>query len=656
MRQFQPLLLATILALSLIFSPLTARAADATTAPASPPGFDPARHMRVSEVKIGMKGYGLSVFKGTKIERFEVEVLSVLKNFNPKCDVILIKCSGANLEHTGSIAGMSGSPVYLKDEQGKERMIGAFAYGWPLMKDPVAGVQPIEYMLAIPEKKPATQPSAAAPARGSDVAMLDRPRWSLDDIKPFLPTHSAQTVLAGTSFKQRVTFSGADDMPRLAPLATPLMSSGISAETLDQFAPLFKSLNLIAVQGGGIAGGGAAEDVDPKMEPGAVLAVPLLTGDMELTAIGTCTEVLGNRVLGFGHAFNNEGLIALPMGSGYVNAIIANLNTSFKLGALSKTSGTLRIDDITGVGGSLGELPPMVPIDFEVKSIDTGKTKNYHFDAASHPRFTPLLAALAMEASFGGSQDTPRQLPAYHTLDYAITVEFANGQKIEIANRSVNSGPMGLFSEFGTPMIAAAENPFEKVLVKKISGTITVTPEAREAHILSVNLPRLKYHPGETIKAFVTYRPFRQGEALLPVEMEIPRDLPEGTYQLTVSDSQTYLQDEQQSKPFRFTAESTQDLFTGLKELAAIRHNAVYLRLLRQADGVAIGRRAMPHLPSSRREVLISAGRSNTTPFITSTVKIVPTEDVMAGSAQFAITVDKDAKVEVGGPRPPTPP
>src|SRR5438105_974460 len=31
--------------------------------------FDPARHMRVSEVKPGMTGYGLSVFKGTKIER-----------------------------------------------------------------------------------------------------------------------------------------------------------------------------------------------------------------------------------------------------------------------------------------------------------------------------------------------------------------------------------------------------------------------------------------------------------------------------------------------------------------------------------------------------------------------------------------------------------
>ena len=54
----------------------------------------PARHMRVSEVRPGMKGYGLSVFYGTKIEKFDVEVVSILKNFNPKCDVVLITCKG----------------------------------------------------------------------------------------------------------------------------------------------------------------------------------------------------------------------------------------------------------------------------------------------------------------------------------------------------------------------------------------------------------------------------------------------------------------------------------------------------------------------------------------------------------------------------------
>ena len=103
-------------------------------------------------------------------------------------------------------------------------------------------------------------------------------------------------------------------------------------------------------------------------------------------------------------------------------------------------------------------------------------------------------------------------------------------------------------------------------------------------------------------------------------------------------------------RPFRFTAESGDEMFAALKDLLAIRHNAVYVQLLRKADGVAIGRTAMPHLPSSRREVLMGAGLSSTTPFVTSTLKIVPTEHVMNGSANFTITIDRENKIDTGKP------
>src|SRR3954471_25017060 len=163
----------------------TAARADvpAVAATPLPPGFDPERHMLVSEVREGMTGYGISVFKGTKLERFDVKVLSILRNFNPKYDVVLIDCHGADLEHTGSIAGMSGSPVYLKDDRGRERMIGAFAYGWPMMKDPVAGVQPIEYMLQVPSEKPATKPTVQ-PTKGTTAQrgnLIGPKRWLASD-------------------------------------------------------------------------------------------------------------------------------------------------------------------------------------------------------------------------------------------------------------------------------------------------------------------------------------------------------------------------------------------------------------------------------------------------------------------------------------------
>src|SRR5439155_23603850 len=75
------------------------------------------------------------------------------------------------------------------------------------------------------------------------------------------------------------------------------------------------------------------------------------------------------------------------------------------------------------------------------------------------------------------------------------------------------------------------------------------------------------------------------------------------------------------------------------------------LRLVRKEDGVAIGRAAMPQLPSSRRQVLLDAGRSNTSSFVSSTTKIVPAELVMEGSADFTITIDAEARVETAAGR-----
>ena len=63
--------------------------------------------LRPEQLKPGMKGYGLSVFKGTKPERFEVDVVGVLKNVLPKQDMILIRMSGAGFTAGRSAARQS---------------------------------------------------------------------------------------------------------------------------------------------------------------------------------------------------------------------------------------------------------------------------------------------------------------------------------------------------------------------------------------------------------------------------------------------------------------------------------------------------------------------------------------------------------------------
>ena len=603
----------------------------------APSLFDPVRHMHVAEVHPGMTGYGLSVFQGSKIEKFDIEVVSILRNFNPQCDVILIRCKGDYLAHTGAIAGMSGSPIYLKDDQGRYRMIGAFAYGWPLAKDPLAGVQPIEYMLKLPINVLAPE-TAAQDHAVSERGNHEGQSWSLA-AAGFLPI----AARVGGAAPDQSSGEQPTSTAQLSPLATPLMVGGCSPRMLARVAPMFKRFGWVALQAGG--GGGALADNDPpvsKIEPGGVLAVPLLTGDVNLTAIGTVTEVLGNRIYGFGHPFNNEGSIALPMGTGQIQGIIPMLQTSIKLGALSQNLGRLTTDESVGVAGQISESAPTVPIEFHVQYAGDVGSRTFHFQSALHPKFTPMIAAMALGAAVTG----PNELPQYNTVDYELKLEFANGQELEFDDTVANAAGPELIQQIALPLMAASENPFARVAVKRISGTIKISSEVRQAQILEVSLPRSRFQPGDMISAFITYKPFREPSGILPVQLEIPRNLPAGTYQLIISDATRYFQDEQQAEPFRFNAQNANEIFSVFRDAAKIRQNAVYLRLLRQPDGVAVGRTALSQLPSSRRQILLGAGRSNITPFVSSNTKVIATDRVMVGSAEFEITIDPRAIIQ----------
>ncbi|MFI5379422.1 MAG: hypothetical protein ACHRHE_08995 [Tepidisphaerales bacterium] len=619
----------------------------------APTAFDPARHMRVAEVKNGMKGYGLSVFQGTKIERFEVEVISVLRNFNPKYDVVLVRASGANLEHTGGVAGMSGSPVFLRDDKGRDRMIGAFAYGWQAAKDPLAGVQPIEYMLAMPKPAAAREAANETKAVGKKRGLwmigesFGAP-WNqgagharkLSDEATKRDPSSTQGRLRDEGARPRAMAVGFDSS-ELRPLATPVMASGLPQPVLDQFAPMLRRYGMMPVQAGGAGADASGRYGAPAtLEPGAAIAVPIVTGDMDMTAIGTVTEVIDGRVFAFGHAFFSEGEVSLPMGPAYIHSVIPSILSSFKLGSITGLAGTLQNDQIVGIAGKLGPVPATVPVQIRCVYEDGTSDLTYHFNVSRHQKLTPIAAGMATTAAVRSNRD----LPQFHTVDYDFLLEFGDKRSLRVKNRSVNNSIDELLQMMVQTIQTGQNNPFERVMPTRIDGTVRVSREVQEAQIESVALPKEKFEPGDTLKLFVTYRPFRGNEDIMPLEFELPKDLPEGSYDFALLDWQAHVQDEQTARPFRFSAQSADEMFAVLRDVAAIRHDALYLRLLKQNDGVAIGRTAMSHLPSSRRKIITDAGLSNTTTFVSRNVRIVPTDYVMTGQAHFQIVIERPGK------------
>ncbi|HVP39014.1 MAG TPA: SpoIVB peptidase S55 domain-containing protein, partial [Candidatus Saccharimonadales bacterium] len=141
---------------ALAVAALLAAAGAARGAEPAPLRFDPATMIAAEDVRTGMRGVARTVFHGDSIEEFPVEVLSVMRHASSEGDLILVRCLGPEVEHTGVAAGMSGSPVYLEG-----KLAGAIALGWPFSKDPVAGVTPIAQMIRSTDAGALAAPGAA---------------------------------------------------------------------------------------------------------------------------------------------------------------------------------------------------------------------------------------------------------------------------------------------------------------------------------------------------------------------------------------------------------------------------------------------------------------------------------------------------------------
>ncbi len=284
--------------------------------------------MPLREVHAGLHGIGKTVFSGDKVEDFDVEILGILENTGPKESLILARLSGGPLEHTGVMQGMSGSPVYIDG-----RLIGAVAMAFPFAKDPIAGIRPIEEMLAVDNL-----PDARRVQPRRDIASL-------------LPTPEAPVAHEGrddrgrdADFARRVYTRGS--RPVRAGAALP--GTGTSSEPV-------------------LGGGPKTKMGDPsKLKPGSMISVELMTGDMSVGADGTLTCIDGDRVYAFGHRFLAVGPTDLPFTRSEVMTLLANVNTSFKISSSRELMGVISQDRNTAITGSLGAQARMLPLDITV--------------------------------------------------------------------------------------------------------------------------------------------------------------------------------------------------------------------------------------------------------------------------------------------------
>jgi hypothetical protein len=633
--------------LALVATPLTAPAQDANRPAPEASRLAAARalveksdrYLHHSKLKRGMKGYGLSVLKGTEIEKFDFEIVSVVGQFNTAQDAVLAKLSSDtyDFEKAGIISGMSGSPMYVRDPaDGKFKMIGALAFGWNLSKEPLTGIQPITHMLSISgvldeaAEDNTTRRAASKSARtltDKQLTMLLRDGTKRDFAKVF-------TRAAATRRKADAT----DSTPRLTPLRCPLLIAGMSDGAARRARRLFAGANLMPVQAGRVGGKAARDLKEVKLEPGSSVSVPLVSGDADWYAIGTVTEVIDDHVLAFGHAFYGEGKVDYPMANAYVHTVVKSLSSSFKLGSSGVVLGGLKQDAYVGILGKTGNRPKMIPVTVTVRDKRTDRVHKYEYEVVKEYWFTPTLLRAVIVESVLAWHNPPLQ----HHTRYKVRVDYDKLPSLTAENRGSNDSGYDAASDVTRVVYALTNNHYhEPIFPEKVSVELTVSEGNIGAGMVTLKLDGETYEPGETVTGSILLRRYRKERTRLDVKFKLPKDMDEGTYTLTAMDYLDEISADRRTNPHRYAARKADELVSVARRVVQPRATTLYMQVLLPEGGLAIHRQNLPDLPESKAALLRQAQLPDTYTTRRRLVQTQKTKYVLNGNVSARFTVRK---------------
>lgn len=470
--------------------------------------------MAVSEIRPGMKGYGVTVFEGTKLERFDVEIIGVLNKTGPGQDLILARVDSPVIQRAGVLAGMSGSPIYIDG-----KVIGALAFSWQFAKEPVVGITPIGEMLKIAE---------AGGGVGSLVAA--EPRMNASEFLQAIGTGKTDAVfeklVGGLTARQP---AGAGTARRIA---LPLSLSSFAPETVARFGKYIDDMGFVAVPTGAASASAVAATTKKTFEPGDPIGAVLLNGDFSVAATGTVTHVDGNRVYAFGHPFLDMGEISFPMATAEVVGFMPSLANSFKFANTGQVVGVLRQDRSPGIMGFMGEKAEMIPVDVTVDG--SGSERTYHVNLVRHPQLSPLMLAMAADSVVANVQRAAGE----RTVVLESEIKLKGFEPIRL-----REGWAGTQARSAIPQYLAVitgyliSNEFRVAEIESVKLHLRHDDQLKIAHLVEATLDtpaKGQINPGDTVKVHALLKPFRGETFVETFEVRIPDDQPPGNAYLLI--------------------------------------------------------------------------------------------------------------------------
>jgi hypothetical protein len=422
----------------------------------------------------------------------------------------------------------------------------------------------------------------------------------------------------------------------LRPIATPLNLGGFAPEVAELIGASFRDYGFVPIAGAAAAQSVPAAATSTTLRPGDAVGVSIVSGDFNMGATGTVTEVTGNRVYAFGHPFLNLGPTTFPMTKAYVHTLLPSMTSSMKIATTGDVIGTVQQDRATTIAGLIGGAPATIPVKIALES-ERGFKKQFSFSVVNDQMLTPLFTYASILSTLTSYERETGA--ATFTIKGTMNVKSHGEVKIEDLF-SGNGASLSAAGSIMAPLTFLLGNEFEPIEIEAVDLTVQSIEQPRTATIERVWLDGGRARAGRTVPLKVLMRTYRGDEVVRTVPLDIPANAT-GSLSVLISDGSRLAQWERREVRQVAEPRSVPQLMRTLNTLR--KNNRLYVRLLASDSGAVVSGEPLSSLPPSVLGVLESdRSTGDFVPLRSATLGEwnLPTEYAVVGSRMLTINVE----------------
>lgn len=545
------------------------------------------------DVKGGMTGTAYTVVDSSgEIRSFDVDIVGNMDNGKGSSRMIMARARGPVIEQTGGILqGMSGSPVYVNG-----RLVGAVAAGIKEMTPYTFFITPIEDMMKLwtmPDTKNKTRLKTINMHKVMEDRKKEEAKAKEEDNKKAETNgnailnrvmdviHEAEDTSAETKAKQEkaeqekaeaekakaVADEKSDSAAATDETAAAAEAATVAAETAES-APakaaadkkeLTKQPKAVMYLSGfnepsidflqknvpmghdvtfmpmGVRTEGEGNTLyNASLQPGSAVGVAIVYGDFAVGATGTVTAVDGKKILGFGHPFLHRGNVNYFMTDATVVGTISGQSNGMKIANIGNIIGRISQDRETGIAGTIGDFPTVVPVKVRVQDSTLGRTDDYGARIAYDEAFLPELSGGIAYAAINKTSDTLAGATA--NVHFTIRTNAADGGKFERSNMFYNTADVGQIAvgELMQAMSVICSNTDQESDIVDVQVDVQMENGRKTATLVSAVPDKTTVKPGDLVKFTTTIKPYRRDKETLLIPYRVPVTAPEGPLTLDI--------------------------------------------------------------------------------------------------------------------------